>query len=388
MAGEDVLLAAHTLVVVFTTCPSAVDSKESYNIPHTNVVILQSQFTLTSALRQDQRHRAEEDEMPVIAHRQPRQGSAAWRNSYSSYSSNGSGRDTQLWIVQENGDHHRQKTMDFPAPRKPALPLGQRQKRPLRVDTYSKLDLHDRYLSSEEEVSPSPHENFDAAADVEADTDPNTIDITFLEADVMIGIAIVVNMMNVGKPKFIDIPRLAPMHKRRSNDPTKISLRHRQGSVTSCYSTKSTTSSKAVKPITEPAETFMPEEATFQPELDSPPLPPIHLPTLPEADLAIAHEASMLEFPGLDIRPTPSYRDYDPYLLNPPRLYAQSQRSRLCVNAGPGVAWKGGLSRYGRGRGAMKSKKLVRRANERSSMVGVSASPLQDGDSAKRMVIA
>jgi hypothetical protein len=36
----------------------------------------------------------------------------------------------------------------------------------------------------------------------------------------MIGIAIVVNLMNVGA-EVIDIPRLAPRHKRRSNDPTK-----------------------------------------------------------------------------------------------------------------------------------------------------------------------
>jgi len=330
--------------------------------------------------------------MPVIFHRQ-RQGSSAWRNSYSSYSSNGSGRDSQLWIVQENGDHHRQKTMDFPAPRKPALPLGQRQKRLLRVDTYSRPDLHDRYLSSEEEVSPSPDENFNTVAreesesQVEVDTDPNTIDITSLEADVMIGIAIVVNLMNVGKPKVIDIPRLAPRHKRRSNDPTKIPLRHRQGSVTSSYSTRSIISLKEVKPTIEPAETLEPEGATAQPDLDSPPLPPIDLPTLPEADLAIAHEAAMLEFPGLDIRPTPSYRDYDPYLLDPPRLYPQSHRSRLRANSGSGFAWKGGLSRNVPGRVPMKTKKLVRRANERSTMMHVPAPTSQDGESARRMVV-
>lgn len=332
--------------------------------------------------------------MPVISHRQPRQGSAAWRNSYSSYSSNGSVRDSQLWIVQENGDQHRQKTMDFPAPRKPALALGQRQKRPLRVDTYSRPDLHERYLSSEEEVSPSPHENFgtaarqEAATYVEADVEPNTIDITSLEADVMIGIAIVVNLMNVGKPKVIDIPRLAPMHKRRSNDPTKIPLRHRQGSVTSCYSTRSTTSIKTVNATTGPAQPTEPEETTIQPELDSPPLPPIHLPTLPEADLSIAHEASMLEFPGLDIRPTPSYRDYDPYLLDPPRLYPPSQRSRPRTNSGSGFAWKGGLSRNSNGRVPMKTKKLVRRANDRSTLMHVPASPFPDEESARRMVFA
>lgn len=332
--------------------------------------------------------------MPVILHRQPRQGSAAWRNSYSSYSSNGSGRDSQLWVVQENGDQHRQKTMDFPAPRKPALPSRQRQKRLLRVDTYPRPDLHDRYLSSEEEVSPSPDESFDIAAQTEstphveadADADADTVDITSLEADVMIGIAIVVNLMNAGKPKVIDIPRLAPKHRRRSNDSTRIPLRHRPGSVTSCYSTRSTASMKAVKPTTEPAEALGSIEATA--ELDSPPLPPIDLPTLPEADLAIAHEASMLAFPGLDIRPTPSYRGYDPYLLDPPRLYPPSQRSRLRTNSGSGFVWKGGLSRSAAGKVPMKTKKLVRRANERSTMMHVPTPTFQDGDSARRMVVA
>lgn len=330
--------------------------------------------------------------MPVRSQRQPRQGNSAWRNSYSSYSSNGSGRDSQLWIVQENGGHHRQKTMDFPAPRKPALPLGQRQKRLLRVDTYSRPDLHDRYLSSEEEASPSPDESFDMAAKeqsathVEADTDRDAVDITPLEADVMIGIAIVVNLMNVCKPKVIDIPRLAPMHKRRTSDPTRIPLRHRQGSVTSCYS-QSTTSSKAVKPTTELVEALEPEQAPIQPELDSPPLPPIHLPTLPEADLAIAHEAAMLEFPGLDIRPTPSYKDYDPYLLDPPRLYPQSQRSRLRASSGAGFVWKGGLTRNAPGRVPMKTKKFLRQANERSTKQHIPGFSLQEAHAARRTAV-
>ncbi|MCJ1364015.1 hypothetical protein MMC16_003124 [Acarospora aff. strigata] len=330
--------------------------------------------------------------MPVVAHRQPRLGSAACRNSYSSYSSNGSGRDSQLWIVQENGDHHRQKTMDFPAPRRAPLPSGQKPKSQLRVDTYSKPDLHDRYLSSEEEVSPSPHESFDnvgrqgSAGHAGVDGTRDITDIKPLEADVMMGIAIVVTIMNAGKPKVIDIPRLAPMQKRRSSDLTGPSLHHRQGSLTSCYSTKSATSSRAALSINDDAVTQAAGGAPSSPEAESPDMPTFNLPILPEADLAIAHEAAMLAFPGLDIRPTPSYRDYDPYLLDPPRLH---QRSRLRTNPGSGFVWKGGLSRHGDGRVPRKTTKLLRRASGRAASIRQSpSSPFQDGESARRMVVA
>jgi len=346
---------------------------------------------------------AQHTEMPAVSHRQHRLGSATCRNSYSSYSSTGSGRDGQLWIVQENGDHHRQKTMDFPAPRKAPLPAGQKSRKHLRVETYSKSDLHDRYLSSEEEISPSPYENFDnvgceePTSHVEQDSNNDFVGITPLEAEVMTGIAIVVNILNVGKPKVIDIPRLAPMQKRRSSNPVKTPSHHAHGSVASHYSTKSAAASSSCYPASEAVEVKMGEDGSLSPQDDSPPYPQIDLPTLPQADFAIAHEASLLEFPGLDIRPTPCYRDYDPYLLNPPRLHSQYQRSlRLRADSGSSFAWKGGLSsnlnfagnKPVGGRGRKKGKKLMRRTNERATMMQIPTSPFQDGNLARRIVVA
>ncbi|KAI9879330.1 MAG: hypothetical protein M1830_008851 [Pleopsidium flavum] len=337
--------------------------------------------------------------MPVVSHRQHRLGSAACRNSTSSYSSTGSGRDGQLWIVQENGDHHRQKTMDFPAPRKASVTAGQKSRKHLRLDTYSKPDLHDRYLSSEEEVSPSPHENFDIVSRedstirVEQGSNNDYVHITPLEAEVMTGIAIVVNIINVGKPKVIDIPRLAPRQKRRSSNAAKPPSHPAHGSVTSQYSTKSAAVSVSCYPANEAVEVKMGGEGTISPREDSLPDPQPNLPLLPQVDFAIAHEASLLEFPGLDIRPTPSYRDYDPYLLNPPRLHSQYQRSlRSRANPGPGFAWKGGMNsnltavnKPIGGRGLKKGKKLMRRANERAPMMPTS--PFQDGNLARRIVV-
>lgn len=340
--------------------------------------------------------------MPVLAHTQQRLAVAACRNSYSSYSSTGSGRNDQLWIVQENGDHHRQKTMDFPAPR--ALPLRstQKPKKPLQVDTSAKSDLHDRYLSSEEEISPSPHAKFDRVTEKSArramkETNNDAPFITSLEADVMTGIATIVKIMNVGKPKVIDIPRLAPMQKRRSSNPIQQTLHRAHGSVSSTYSMRSTVSSTSAYPANEAIEVHFAEEASKTPLDEISPLPLFNLPALPQADLSIAYEASLRDFPGLHIRPAPRARDYDANVLTSPQLFSHNPRTlRTRAKSRSGFAWTGGPSndlgpagnRIPGGRASKKGKKLTRRVDGRTAASHIAMSPFLDGDSARRMVVA
>ncbi|KAI4197632.1 MAG: hypothetical protein LQ350_005787 [Teloschistes chrysophthalmus] len=114
-----------------------------------------------------------------------------------------------------------QKEMDFPSVRlNSKMPRNE-----LRINTYSKSDLPERYMSSEEEPSPSPDSSdAESTCSDELKHKPSArvlaheeapIDLAAFEADVTTEIAVAMPIVACGRPKLIDISSLAPMQKRK-----------------------------------------------------------------------------------------------------------------------------------------------------------------------------
>lgn len=154
--------------------------------------------------------------MPVLNRRPqvlaPHQGGSARNSTESS-----EGMKDQLWIVDEDYEKP-QKEMDFPSARLGKMPSRPKSRNALRLNTYTQPDMHDRYLSSEEEPSPSPDDGGDNGEEelqqkaVEILVD-DSLDATSEEFKAEIAIA--VPILFFGRPKLIDITNLAPMHKRK-----------------------------------------------------------------------------------------------------------------------------------------------------------------------------
>ncbi|KAI4163693.1 MAG: hypothetical protein LQ342_002727 [Letrouitia transgressa] len=183
--------------------------------------------------------------------------------------SNGSEKE-HIWIVEEDYEKP-QKEMDFPPGK-----LGNKMPRhELRINTFSKTDLHDRYLSSEEEPSPSPESSDDNASEQSeeeeeeeeelthktssnkliADSSDQVLDLSTVEPlEIAAEIAVAVPIVAYGRPKLIDITNLAPMQKRRRNIKPPVapsSILTKNGGV----------AARSIPPITDENAPFVAHEA-------------------------------------------------------------------------------------------------------------------------------
>ncbi|KAL8667822.1 MAG: hypothetical protein Q9202_000287 [Teloschistes flavicans] len=135
-------------------------------------------------------------------------------------SSTDTSSQNHVWIYPEDFERP-QKAMDFPSAR-----LNSKMPRnDLRINTYSKMDLPERYSSSEEEPSPSPDSSdaesthseelkHKSSARVLANEEA-PIDLAALEEDDITEIAVAMPIVAHGPPKIINITSLAPMQKRK-----------------------------------------------------------------------------------------------------------------------------------------------------------------------------
>ena len=235
-----------------------------------------------------------------------------------------------VWVVDD--DYERpQKEMDFPS-----LPFGKGPSRKdsvnnLRISTYPKPDLHDRYMSSEEEPSPSPDSETGSQYDDDDDEDAGVelkqgSNKSFeqeieehMEApaeDFKAEIAVAVPIMAMGRPKLVDIAALAPMHKRKRSI-EKSALSH-TAAKNAAFRTASSVPKESNRPgASKLSNSTITEEHLPKHKGSMPVLAPASW--LPEDNTAIAEEDEQY-FLDLQIRKPPSYDDYDPYSLNPPRL--------------------------------------------------------------------
>ena len=281
--------------------------------------------------------------MPVL-HRRPHQQVLAPRPTtltISSIESNDT-MDEHLWAVRE--DYERpQKEMDFPPAALCRVALRKESTNNLRINTYMESDLPDRYMSSEEEPSPSPDsETYEEAEEElkhktclthvdevsestsEPVTEPTAEPSTAEEYKTEVAVAVPIF---VGRPKLVDITNLAPMHKRkRAATEKQMLLRSAVKKAASTISIKPDENSpivmqEAVQTVNTEEELPKRKDSLNMPAPDS---------WLPD-DATLVQEDDEEEdhyFPDLDLRKPLSYKDYDPYSLDPPRLSPRNSYSK------------------------------------------------------------
>lgn len=311
--------------------------------------------------------------------------------------------DEPLWAVEE--DYERpHKEMDFPLAPLGKIPSRKESMNKLRINTYPSADLHERYMESEEEPSPSPDTQSEsgeeepkhkipAASTTEA-AQPAVIEEYKAE------IATAVPIMAVGRPKLVDITNIAPMQKRKRTDKQQLS---RSAVKNAASHIAASTRENGPSVAKEATKVVTPEEPIpKRKDSVSVPAPDSWLPD----HVTIVQEEDEHYFPDLELRNPPSYNDYDPYSLDPPRLSPRNSynsgkkpgsvaRAR-CNTPIPGSnnGWKGltrSLSiakRQALHRGdqqvAKKPKMIARAANEREDPLMIPAFHVDEKDLDRR----
>ena len=299
-------------------------------------------------------------------------------------------------VIVGDNDTKPQKEVDFPSATLVNVSSAT-SKTNLRINTYSKSELHDRYMSSEEEPSPSPdgegiHEEELKHKPSARFEDP--LDLT-TATESKAEIAIAVPILSLGRPKLVDITNIAPMQRRKQRIP-KSQMSHMASKIPPvrmmALSNENTPfpANEAADVVTSPPP---PNSNPVLKRKESRPLLTAPISWLPEDEAPASEDEHY--FPGLDIRRTPSYHDYDPYSLEPPRLAASPRGSvsRARQNSGPPPAnnhssgWKG-LTRslslakrqHSHQQAAKKPKMVARGANEREGPLVIPPFPFEEAD--------
>ncbi|KAL8999027.1 MAG: hypothetical protein Q9169_002025 [Polycauliona sp. 2 TL-2023] len=142
--------------------------------------------------------------------------------SHTPRTSTDSSNQDHFWFAPEDFERP-QKSVDFPS----AGLHNKISRHDLRINPYSKSDLHERYMSSEEEPSPSPDSSdaestasdelkHKSSSRVLSSKNDSALDLSSVETDsTTTAIAVAMPIVAYGRPKLIDITNLAPMHKRK-----------------------------------------------------------------------------------------------------------------------------------------------------------------------------
>ena len=225
------------------------------------------------------------------------------------------------------------------------LPSLHKAKEKLRISTSPRTDLHDRYLSDEEELSPSLEDsaeeslegnNRDCNDSLEEDND-DEMEYTAI-FDCSAEIAVAVPIMAIGPPRLVDITNIAPMQKR-----------------------------KRASQVKEPFSSFRSSLSRLAPIADENDLPDEHQPIQDSHSTRAVEDATVISTApgswlpdqaaeGLDAEDHPSpnrllaftYNERDPYNLKPPRLRTSPPRKRVTRmqdhpphSVRNSLAWKG-----------------------------------------------
>lgn len=310
----------------------------------------------------------------------------------------------QLWVVDEAYERSG-KEMDLPSTTISKVLSKKETKSHLRINTYGEADLYDRYMSSEEEPSPSPDSEAESNEEelvhkvpetiVEANTEPVTADEYEAET------AIAVPILAIGSARLIDITNLAPMHKRKRTDKSVLSRSAAKNAAlrmpTVTDENKTSVAPQAKKSV--PSEEGLPKRKdSLRSRAPDSWLPDDAVHIVQEEDEEDEHY-----FPDLELRKAPTYNDYDPYSLSPPRLsprnsYKSTSKkpgsvARARNNSNPPMTmnsggWKGltrsmslakkqTLHRTDR-QISKKPKMIARAANEREEPLMIPAFPFRD----------
>ena len=209
-----------------------------------------------------------------------------------------------------------EKETHLPSLRTGDMPLKKDAQTHLRINTFSRVDLHDRYMSDEEEPSPSPDSDTESdkvglkhrISENMVDTAVEPVTADEYEAEIAIAVAVIAM-----RPKLVDINKLAPMHKRKRAEKSVLSrsanknAAHRMPKTLVALeaTTKVATSEEPLVTCKDSLRSLAPESW----------LPSDGVQIVQKEDTADEHY-----FPDLGLRKAPTYDDYDPYSLSPPCL--------------------------------------------------------------------
>ncbi|MCJ1459881.1 hypothetical protein MMC28_010260 [Mycoblastus sanguinarius] len=274
-----------------------------------------------------------------------------------------------LWVVDEDYEKP-QKEMDFPSVPLGTVPSRKGSRNNLRINTYPSAELYDRYMSSEEEPSPSPETETESPEEelkhkTPASRTGETTESVFVD-EYKAEIAIAIPILAMGRPKLVDISNLAPMHKRKRTEKPLLS---RSAAVKNAAS--------RIPEATDENSPFAALEVTKVPTPEEPlPKRKDSLPALapdswlPDDNVHTVREEDEHYFPDLELRNPPTYKDYDPYSLDPPRLSPRNSYnttgkkpgsvSRARVNSNPPVAMNNGWKGLTRSLSLAKKQSLIR----------------------------
>ena len=318
---------------------------------------------------------------------QRRHVTPGFRQEASARNSTESDETLKEQVIIVGDDYEKpQKEMDFPSVEPRTMSSNHKTRNNLRINTLSKTEMHDRYMSSEEEPSPSPDsekshdEELKHKSSVRFAEEPSDM---FTTGEGQAEIAIAVPILCLGRPKLVDITNLAPIHKRKQRIP-KSQVLHTASKV------------RTIRiPVVVDENTPFPAHEAAE-VVTSPPVEIFQAPKRRVSRPSLTATASWLPddetlpsddehyFPKLDVRRTPSYRDYDPYSLEPPRLTAPCKVSRARGSSGSPSAnlnpssWKGltrslslAKKQSNHLQVAKKMKMVARGANEREEMLAI-----------------
>ena len=227
-----------------------------------------------------------------------------------------------LWVV-DNAYEKTEKDMELSSTTTGRMPLKKDTPNHLCINTYSKADIHDRYMSSEEEPSPGPDSETESNEEefkykvpekaAEVITEPVTVD------EYEAHIAIAVPILARGSARLVDLAR---MHKRKRTEKSsqfRVAIKNaalRMPTATdenkpfvALEATKSVAPDDSIPTRTDSLRSLTPDS------------------WLPEDSVHIVQEEEDEDgqyFPDLELRKAPTYHDYDPYSLSPPRLSPRS----------------------------------------------------------------
>lgn len=341
--------------------------------------------------------------MPVLHNRQTVLGPrplAAARPSIESNDAMGG----QLGILDEGYERPKKET-DLPSTITGRVPSMQDTQNRLYINTYSKADLHDRYMSSEEEPSPGPDSDTESNEEelkhkvpekvIEATVEHVTMDE--YEAE----IAIAVPILAMGRPKLVNITNLAPMHKRKRTEKSVLS---RSAVKNAALRMPNVTDENKPFVAVEATKVATPEERLPKRKDSLRSLAPDSW--LPDDGVHIVQEDEEGDehyFPDLELRKAPTYDDYDPYSLCPPRLSPRNSYNsttkkpgsvaRARNNSNPPITMNSGWKGLTRSMSLVKKqtvhradhqvskkpKMIARAANEREEPLIIPAFPFGDG---------
>ena len=239
-------------------------------------------------------------------------------------------------VLVLHGHENPKKQLDVSA-----FPLGREPSRKesldnLRIFTSAEVDPHDRYISSEEEPSPSPdsdtasHYSSDETLSNEDDQGEhiqsmdkdNEGNSNILIEDIQAEIAIAVPIMVIGRPKLVDITNFAPIHKRKRSDSDKMTLTR---AALNNAASRATNRAERVSKATETGCSIGQMSKGAISTDDSIMIPPKSW--LYDEEIENVADEDREYFKHLEVRRPPSYIDYDPYALHPPKLSPRNSYS-------------------------------------------------------------